>query len=230
MSSVKELALKCLEEYRAAQQAKLAAAEEHCRTRGFIRPEDYDIRVPLTTRCSVCGEYQHNTVSGVSCKNGHGGVDGVEQEDQLEGAITGYPGESIVGHPGNPCSEQQQGLVDRIFNHHADLPSPDRRWSGGASKNPARKQSEGLLPYSDTLPLRVHACCAWLVQYEGAEHILLTATSLSVEDVHHVVSTHANGHPFRLRALDAGEFSIIKTLHSMSGDARYIDQDLKVGI
>ena len=36
-----------------------------------------DGETPYGTLCWVCGEHQHNTPSGVSCPNGHGGADSI---------------------------------------------------------------------------------------------------------------------------------------------------------
>lgn len=35
-------------------------------------------RVPLKTKCPICGEKQFSTPSGISCPNGHGGADGYD--------------------------------------------------------------------------------------------------------------------------------------------------------
>jgi hypothetical protein len=46
-------------------------------------PDILSTPTPAGTRCSMCGEEQYNTPSGVTCKNGHGGADPID-EDQNE--------------------------------------------------------------------------------------------------------------------------------------------------
>jgi len=45
-----------------------------------VQEEPYDKFCLLDTYCVECGEQQFNTPSGATCKNGHGGAEGVERE------------------------------------------------------------------------------------------------------------------------------------------------------
>ena len=48
----------------------------------FLLDPPKDEPIKLTgTKCSVCGKMQFETLSGVTCANGHGGADPMEEDD-----------------------------------------------------------------------------------------------------------------------------------------------------
>jgi hypothetical protein len=93
MLSMKQLAKDLSTKHRHQLRRKLNEAHGHYLAKGFIRTEDYAIEVPLDTFCSVCGTRQFDTVSGATCKNGHGGAPPAIEIDQLKPLAPSEPGE-----------------------------------------------------------------------------------------------------------------------------------------
>jgi hypothetical protein len=71
----------------AKDYAEARAIEACWNTRHAQQPAAYDMAVltPTGTFCSVCEAPQHNTPSGVSCPNGHGGAAAQQQGGRGDG-------------------------------------------------------------------------------------------------------------------------------------------------
>lgn len=86
--------------------------------------EPYDENCLLDTNCAKCGEQQFNTPSGATCKNGHGGAEGVSR-DEIKGTFIkrGDP------KPITPIVDDGGDPITVVFTPDSPPAQPPIQWS-----------------------------------------------------------------------------------------------------